>query len=124
MLEGASFIVLSSQRISMPYGNCYDFYKSRNGAPLLEYKDFTISNCVSVLNATTLAAMRGGVLELADGTHIATEEQRLVLMEELTQAMIEGGYMIVSDWVAVRPPEFREDTPLRNIILSEQKPNI
>lgn len=35
--------------------------------------------------------MRGGVLELADGTRIATEEQRLVLMEELTQAMIEGG---------------------------------
>lgn len=92
----------------MPYGNCYDLYKSRNGAALLEYKDFTISNYLSVLNATTLAAMRAGDLELADGTRIATEEQRLVLMEELTQAVVEGGYMVVSDWVAVRPPAFRE----------------
>ena len=105
-------MVLSFQRFQMPFGDCYDFYKSRNGAPLLEYKDPTIPNYVSVLNATTLAAMKAGDLESADGTRIATEEQRLVLMEELRQSVIEGGYMVISDWVAVRPPEIREGTRL------------
>jgi hypothetical protein len=105
MLEDASFMVLSSRRIPAPFGNCCDFYKSRNGAPLSEYKAFSISNYVRTLNTITLAALRGGVLELADGTRITTEEARLVLMEEIRRSVTKGGFMIVSDWVAVRPLE-------------------
>ena len=56
------------------------------------------------LNTITLAATReGGVLELADGTRIATEEGRLALMEEVTRSVTEGGFTVVSDWVAMRP---------------------
>src|SRR6266850_655932 len=68
MLEEASFIVLSSSRIPAPFGSCCDVYKGRNGAPLSDYKSFSISNYVGTLNTITLAATReGGVLELADG---------------------------------------------------------
>jgi hypothetical protein len=105
MLEEASFMVLNSERIEAPFGNCCDFYKSRNGAPLSEYKSHSISNYARTLNTITLATTRGGALELADGTHIQTEEGRLALMEEIKQSVTEGGIMIVSDWVAVRPLE-------------------
>ena len=98
-------MVLSSRRTPAPFGNCCDFYKGRNGAPLSEYKAFSISNYVRTLNTISLAAMRGGVLKLADGTRIATEEARLALMEEIRRSVTKGGFMIVSDWVAVRPLE-------------------
>ena len=98
-------MVLTSERVSAPFGNCCDFYKSRNGAPLSEYKAHSISNYVRTLNTITLAATRGGALELADGTRIETEEGRLVLMEEIRRCVTEGGFMVVSDWVAVRPLE-------------------
>jgi hypothetical protein len=105
MLEEASFVILSSQRASAPFGNCCDSYQGKNGTPLSEYKAFTVSNYVEPLNAITRAATRGGVLELADGARIETEEGRLALMEEVTRSVIDGGFMIVSDWVAMRPPE-------------------
>jgi hypothetical protein len=104
MLEEASFIVLSSSRIPAPFGSCCDMYKGRNGAPLSEYKNFSISNYVRTLNTITLEATReGGVLELGDETRIATEEGRLALMEEVTRSVTEGGFTVVSDWVAMRP---------------------
>jgi hypothetical protein len=113
MLEDASFMILSSQRVSAPFGNCCDLYKSRNGAPLSEFKAFSISNYVRTLNSISLAATRGGeVLEMADGAHIATEEGRLALMEELTRSVTEGGFMVVSDWVAMRPLESCEGARL------------
>jgi hypothetical protein len=119
MLEEASFLVLSSQRVSLPFGNCCDFYKSRNGASLSKYKDLSISNYVGILNATMLAAMRSGrVLELADGTCIATEEEHLALVDELTQSVIGGGFTTVSDWIAMRPPGSCEGT-----YIGEQKPS-
>jgi hypothetical protein len=105
MLEEASFTVLTSRRVSAPFGNYCDFYKSRDGAPLSEYKAHSISNYVRTLNTITLAATRGGALELADGTRIGTEEGRLALMEEIKRSVTEGGFMTVSDWVAVRPLE-------------------
>jgi hypothetical protein len=105
MLEEASFMVLSSQRISAPFGNYCDSYRSRTGVPLSEYKAFTISNYVRPLNAITQAATKGGVLELADGSCISTEEERVALMDKITRSVIEGGYMMASDWVAVRPLE-------------------
>jgi hypothetical protein len=113
MLEDASFMILSSQRVSAPFGNCCDLYKSRNGAPLPEYKAFSISNYVRTLNSISLAATRGGeVLEMADGARIATEEGRLALMEELTRSVTEGGFMVVSDWIAMRPLESCEGVRL------------
>lgn len=98
-------MVLTSERVSAPFGNCCDFYKSRNGAPLSEYKAHSISNYVRTLNTITLTTTRGGALELADGTRIETEEGRLALMEGIKRSVTEGGFMIVSDWVAVRPLE-------------------
>lgn len=97
-------MVLSSERVEAPFGNYCDFYK-RNGAPVSEYKAHSISNYTRTLNTITLATTRGGALELADGSRIETEEGRLALMEEIKQSVTEGGFMIVSDWVAVRPLE-------------------
>lgn len=74
----------------------------------MKHKDPTIPSYVSLMNSITIASMKAGNLELADGTRITTEEQRLVLMEELRQCVIEGGCMIVSDWVGVRPSESHE----------------
>jgi len=106
MLAEASFIVLSSQRVSAPFGNCCDFYKSRNGTrPLSEYKAFSIANYMRTLNTISQAAIRRGPLVLADGTRITSEKGRLALMEEIKRSVTEGGFMIASDWVAVRPPE-------------------
>lgn len=96
-------MVLPSQRVLAPFGNCCDFYRSRNGASLSEYKAFSISNYVRTLNTIALAATRLGFLESANGMPITTEEGRLVLMEEITRSVTEGGYMVVSNWVAVRP---------------------
>ena len=99
-------MVLSSQRVSAPCGNFCDFYKSRNGAPLSKYKAYTISNQERILNMIILAATRGGrVLELADGTRITTQEERLALMDDLTRSLTEGAFMILSDWIAVRTRE-------------------
>jgi len=97
-------VVLSSQRAYAPFGNYCDSYKGKNGTSLSEYKAFNISTYVEASNKITRAATRGGVLELADGARIETEEGRLALMEEVTRSVIDGGFMIVSDWVAVRPP--------------------
>jgi hypothetical protein len=48
--------------------------------------------------------MKGGeVLELADGTRITNEEERQALMGDVAKSVTEGGFMTVSDWVAVRP---------------------
>jgi hypothetical protein len=106
MLEESSFIVLSSQRVSVPFGNFCDSVKSRNGAPLSKYKALTLSNYLQISGMIMLAGMRGGgVLDLVDGTHIATEGGRLALMDELGRSLIEGGFMIASDWVAVRTRE-------------------
>jgi hypothetical protein len=103
MLEESSFKVLSSQRVSVPFGNFCDSVKSRNGAPLSKYKAFILSNYLQVSDIITLAGMRGeGGLDLVDGTHIATEEGRLALMDGLRRSVMEGGFMIASDWVAVR----------------------
>jgi len=55
-----------------------------------------------------MSATRGGPLKLADGTRITSKKGRLALMEEIKRSVTEGGYMIVSDWVAVRPLESRE----------------
>ena len=60
-----------------------------------------------------LAATRGGrVLNLADGTRIATKEDRLALMDNIRLSLTEGGFMILSDWVAVRTQEFCEGARL------------
>ena len=106
-------MVLSSQRVSAPCGNFCDFYRSRNGTPLSKYKGFTVSNQERILNTIILAAMRRGrVLVLADGTRIVTEDERLALMDDITRSVTEGGFMILSDWVAVRTWEFCEGTRL------------
>ena len=103
MLKEASFQVLSSQRVLVPFGNYCDFLKSRNGMSLSKYRDFNVANYVQTLNTISLAATKSGVLELADGTCIVDEEGRLALMEEIVWSVMVGGFMIVSDWVAMRP---------------------
>ena len=71
--------------------------------PLSKYRVFMVANYVQTLNTISLAATKAGVLELPDGTRIVDEEGRLALMEEIIWSVMQGGFMIVSDWVAVRP---------------------
>jgi len=71
--------------------------------PLSKYRVFMVANYVQTLNTISLAATKAGVLELADGTRIVDEGGRLALMEEIIWSVMQGGFMIVSDWVAVRP---------------------
>jgi hypothetical protein len=102
MLKEASFQVVSSQRVSVPFGNYCDSLKSRSGMPLSKYRAYTVSNYMQTLNTISLAATKAGVLALADGTRIIDEEGRLALMEETIWSVMMGGFMIVSFWVAVR----------------------
>jgi len=71
--------------------------------PLSKYRAYTVSNYLQTLNTISLAATKAGALALADGTRIVDEEGRLALMEEIIWSVMVGGFMIVSDWVAVRP---------------------
>jgi hypothetical protein len=105
MVEEASLQVISVQDPLVPFGNYCDIQKGLNGASLSDFKAHTVENFFKILDATSRTMMKGGGLELADGIRITNEEGRQVLMEEITRSLGEGGWMVVSDWVAMRPIE-------------------
>jgi hypothetical protein len=105
MLEEASLQVISVQDPLVPFGNYCDIQKGLNGASFSAFKAHTIENCIKVLDMVSRTMMKGGGLERADGIQIVNEEGRQALMEEITRSLGEGGLMVVSDWVAMRPIE-------------------
>jgi hypothetical protein len=105
MLEEAALRVVSFQCPSVPFGNYCDVQRGLDGISLSDYKTYTIENFVRLYNMMSLSMVKNEGLELADGSRITSEEGRQVLMKQITRFVIEGGWTIVSDWVAVRPVE-------------------
>jgi hypothetical protein len=105
MLKEASLQVISFQDPLIPFGNYCDIQKGLNGASLSDCKAHTIENYVKLLDMISRSMVKGGGLELAGGIRIMSEEERQALMEEITHSVAEGGWIVVSDWVAMRPME-------------------
>ncbi|KAI0262310.1 S-adenosyl-L-methionine-dependent methyltransferase [Gloeopeniophorella convolvens] len=104
-LEEASLVIQSSKRAVVPFGDHSDKHKGLNGSSLSAFKAFSLDNFNQVFSMLTLAMLRGGTLELADGTRITSEEDRRALMEDLKRAAVDGGYTVLNEWVIVRPQE-------------------
>lgn len=103
MLRDASLQLLSSTRALAPTGQYCDLYKGLNETPLSEFKAFSLQSFSQVFDVLTSAMMDAGCLELGDGTQIADEVERLVLMKELRH-FAEGGLLfLMSEWVSRRP---------------------
>ncbi len=60
---------------------------------------------VQVLNTMSVAMMKNGGLELANGTVISNEEERRVLMEDVARFVSEGGSTFFFECVLERPFE-------------------
>jgi hypothetical protein len=106
MIEAASLRVLSSRRVEVPFGNRCDSYTGRDGTTLSKYKAVSIENYVQLLNMISKDMTKNGGLELANGTVISSEEERQLLMGEVTRFVNEGGSAFVSEWVVERPFEY------------------
>ncbi|KAI9440861.1 S-adenosyl-L-methionine-dependent methyltransferase [Lactarius indigo] len=103
MLQDASLQVLSSTRALAPHGEYCLSHKGLNGTSLSEFTTSSSQSFSQVLNIVTSAMMEAGYLELGDGTRIADEEERKVLMKELRHFVERGIFVSLSEWVVTRP---------------------
>lgn len=102
-LRDASLQVLTSTRALAPHGKYCDVYRGLNETPLSDFTAFSVQSFSQVFDLLTSAMMNAGCLELGDGTRIADEEERQVLMKELRN-FAEGGLLfLMSEWVVRRP---------------------
>jgi hypothetical protein len=105
MFEAASLRVRSSRRVKMPFGHYCDSYTGIDGTCLSKYTAFSIENYIQLFNKMTMALMKNGDFELANGTVVSSKEEREALMEDIARFLTEGGFMFVSEWVVERPFE-------------------
>ncbi|KAH9074935.1 S-adenosyl-L-methionine-dependent methyltransferase [Lactarius deliciosus] len=103
MLQDASFQVLSSTRALAPHGEYCASHKGLNGTSISGYTSFSLQNFSQVMNVLTSAMMEAGGLEFGDGTRIAGEDERQVLMKELRDFAEGGIVLLMSEWVVMRP---------------------
>ncbi|KAH9057430.1 S-adenosyl-L-methionine-dependent methyltransferase [Lactarius vividus] len=103
MFQDASFQVLSSTRALAPHGGYCMSHRGLNGTSLSEYTAFSLQNFSQVTNVLTSAMMEAGGLEFGDGTRIADEHGRQVLMKELRDFAEGGILLLMSEWVVMRP---------------------
>ncbi|KAH9166717.1 hypothetical protein EDB89DRAFT_2075565 [Lactarius sanguifluus] len=103
MLQDASFQVLSSTRILAPHREYCASHKGLNGTSISGYTAFSLQNSSQITNVLTSALMEAGDLELGDGTRIADEDGRQVLMKELRDFAEGGVLLLMSEWVVMRP---------------------
>jgi hypothetical protein len=82
MCEAASLRVISSRRVQVPMGNYCDSFTGIDGTSLSKFKAVSIKNNVQVFNTMSIAMMKYGGLELANGAVISNEEERRLLMED------------------------------------------
>ena len=103
MCEAASFRVISSRRVETPVGNYCDSFTGIDGTSLSKFKEASIKNNVQVLNTISTAMMKSGGLELANGAVISSEEERQVLMEDVTRFVSDGCSVFYFECVVERP---------------------
>jgi len=105
MCETASLRVISSRRVEIPMGNYCDSFPGIDGTSLSKFKAVSIKNNVQVFNTVSIAMMKNGGLELANGAVISNEEERRVLMEDVARFVSEGGLTVFFECVVKRPFE-------------------
>jgi len=105
MCEAASLRVISSRRVEYPTGNYCDFFTGMDGTSLSKFKAVSTKNLVQILNTVSIAMMKNGGLELANGAIISNEEERRVLMEDMARFVGEGCSGFMFECVIERPFE-------------------
>lgn len=105
MCEVASLRVISSRRVEIPVGSYCDSFTGIDGTSLSKFKAFSIMNNVQFMNMVSIAMMKNGGLELANGAVISNEEERQVLMEDVARFVSEGGSTFLFECVVERPFE-------------------
>ena len=86
-------------------GSYCDSFTGIDGTSLSEFKAVSIKNNVQVLDTMSIAMMKSGGLELANGTVISSEEERQVLMEDVARFVSDGGSTFFFECVLERPFE-------------------
>jgi hypothetical protein len=86
-------------------GNYCDSFIGIDGTSLSKFKAVSIKNNVQVFNTMSIAMMKNGGLELANGAVISNEEERRVLMEDVARFVSEGGSTVFFECVIERPFE-------------------
>ncbi len=86
-------------------GSYCDSFTGIDGTSLSKFKAVSVKNNVQVLNTMSVAMMKNGGLELANGTVISNEEERRVLMEDVARFVSEGGSTFFFECVLERPFE-------------------
>ena len=103
MCEAASLRVISSRRVEYPIGNYCDSFTGIDGTSLSKFKSVSIKNCVQLCDMISIAMMRNGSFELANGAVISNEEGRRVLMEDVARFVSEGASSFFFECVVERP---------------------
>jgi hypothetical protein len=105
MCQAASLRVISSRRVEIPVGTSCDSFTGIDGTPLSKFKAVSINNNIQIFNTMSIAMMKNGGLELASGAVVSNEEQRQVLMEDVTRFVSQGGSTFLFECVIERPFE-------------------
>ena len=103
MCKAASLRVISSRRVEIPTGNYCDSFTGIDGTSLSKFKAVSTKNNVQVLNMISLAMVKNGGIELANGAVISNEEERQALMEDMTRFVSEGASIFFFECVIERP---------------------
>jgi hypothetical protein len=103
MIEAASLRVVSSRRVEVPVGNYCDSYTGIDGTSFSKHKAVSVKIMVQLLNIISKDMMKNGGLELANGTVIASEEERQMLIGDLARFINNGVLRFFSEWVVERP---------------------
>ena len=103
MCKATSLRVISSRRVEIPTGNYCDSFTGIDGTSLSKFKAISIKNNVQVLNMISLAMVKNGGIELANGAVISDEKERQVLMEDMTRFLSEGASTFFFECVIQRP---------------------
>ena len=90
-------------------GNYCDSFTGIDGTSLSKFKAVTIKNNAQVLNMISIAMMKSGSLELANGAVISNEEERQVLMEDMTRLISDGASTFFFECVIERPFQSGKD---------------
>ena len=91
-------------------GNYCDSFTGIDGTSLSKFKEVTIKNNVQVLNMISLAMVKNGGIELANGAVISNEEERQVLMEDMTRLLSQGASIFFFECVIERPSQSWKDS--------------
>ena len=101
ILESASFDVITSERGYSPYGKLCETHRGLRGASFTEDNEDTLYSLRLFLDMISRDMLQHDILEVPRGVKISTEEERQQLLDEFRAgAELEGGKLMVSEWLA------------------------